>query len=156
MQVSLTLQSISRKKSSKKFMESIGRRLGQKQKKGESRLSNRTRQKNKRADRKMESNDKLEIPNRGGGGGGGETSEESGLPSGQKTEEFKLREDFQSINYRRKEQDARNKTKRKETDPVEVASSSFEKPPPPSLNELTLSLPLQDLPRWRRLPTRRT
>ena len=45
--------------------------------KAEDRRSNRTRQNNKRADRKMESNDspESEIPNRG------ETSEEPGLPS---------------------------------------------------------------------------
>ena len=41
-------------------------------------MSNRTRQNNKRADRKMESNDSPEIPDRE------ETSEESSLPSGQK------------------------------------------------------------------------
>ena len=39
-------------------------------------MSNRTRQNNKTADRKMESNDSPEIPDRG------ETSEEPGLPSG--------------------------------------------------------------------------
>ena len=54
----------------------ICRRLGQKLKKGEDRRSNRTRQNNKRADRKMESNDNPEIPERG------KTSEESGLPWG--------------------------------------------------------------------------
>ena len=41
-------------------------------------MSNRTRQNNKGADRKMESNDSPEITYRG------ETSEEPGLPSGQK------------------------------------------------------------------------
>ena len=41
-------------------------------------MSNRTRQNNKRADRKVESNDSPEIPDRE------ETSEEPGLPSGQK------------------------------------------------------------------------
>ena len=39
-------------------------------------MSNRTRQNNKRADRKMESNGNPEIPDRGA------TSEEPGLPSG--------------------------------------------------------------------------
>ena len=43
-------------------------------------MSNRTRQNNKRADRKMQSNDSPEIPNRE------ETSEEPGLPSGQQNE----------------------------------------------------------------------
>ena len=43
-------------------------------------MSNRTRQNNKTADRKVKSNDSPEIPD----GGGGETSEESRLPSGQK------------------------------------------------------------------------
>ena len=48
-------------------------------------MSNRTRQNNKGADRKMESNDSPEIPDRGGGGGG--TPEEPGLiTSGQKDE----------------------------------------------------------------------
>ena len=56
----------------------VGRRLGQKQKQGEDRMSNRTRQNNKGADRKMESNDSPEIPDRG------ETSKEPGLPSSQK------------------------------------------------------------------------
>ena len=41
-------------------------------------MSNRTRQNNKRADRKMESNDNPEIPDRV------ETSEEPGLPPGQR------------------------------------------------------------------------
>ena len=41
-------------------------------------MSNRTRQNNKEADRKMESNDSPEIPIRR------ETSEEPGFPSGQK------------------------------------------------------------------------
>ena len=41
-------------------------------------MSNRTRQNSKGADRKVESNDSPEIPDRG------ETSEETGLPSGQK------------------------------------------------------------------------
>ena len=45
--------------------------------KEEDRVSNRTRQNNKRADRKRESNDSPEIPDMG------ETSEELGLPSGQ-------------------------------------------------------------------------
>ena len=45
--------------------------LGQKQKQ-EYRMSNRTRQNNKGADRKKESNDSLEIPDRG------ETSKEPG------------------------------------------------------------------------------
>ena len=40
-------------------------------------MSNRTKQNKKRADRKMESNDSPEIPDRE------ETSEERGLPSGQ-------------------------------------------------------------------------
>ena len=39
-------------------------------------MSNRTRQNNKRANRKMESNENPEIPDRG------ETSEKPGLPSG--------------------------------------------------------------------------
>ena len=56
----------------------MGRRLGQKQKNGEDRMSNRTRQNNKKADRKGGSHDSPEIPDRG------ETSEEPGLPSGQK------------------------------------------------------------------------
>ena len=46
-------------------------------KKGEDKMSNRTRQNNKRADRKIELNDSPEIPDRG------ETSEELGLPLGQ-------------------------------------------------------------------------
>ena len=66
---------ISRKKSFKKFLD-LGRRLGQNQKQGEDRMSNRTRQNNNGADRKMESNDSPNIPDRG------ETSEEPGLPSG--------------------------------------------------------------------------
>ena len=41
-------------------------------------MSNMTRQSNKRADRKMESNESPEMPDRE------ETSEEPGLPSGQK------------------------------------------------------------------------
>ena len=41
-------------------------------------MSNRTRQNNTRADRKIESNDSPEIPDRE------ETSEEPGLPSGQR------------------------------------------------------------------------
>ena len=49
--------------------------MGQKQNHVEDRMSNRTRQNNKGADRKMESNDSPEIPDRG------ETSQESGLPS---------------------------------------------------------------------------
>ena len=56
----------------------VGRRLDQKQKQGEDRMSDRTRQNNKGADRKMESNDCPEIPD------SGETSEELGLASGQK------------------------------------------------------------------------
>ena len=43
---------------------------------GGGRRSNRTRQKNKRGDRKVESNDSPEIPDRG------ETSDIPGLPSG--------------------------------------------------------------------------
>ena len=39
--------------------------MGQKQKKREYRRSNRTRQNNKRADRKMESNDSPVVPDRG-------------------------------------------------------------------------------------------
>ena len=55
-------------------------------------MSNSTRQNNKRADRKMESNDISEIPDRG------ETSEEPGLPFGSK--EWKSsKEDFESIKY---------------------------------------------------------
>ena len=50
--------------------------MGQKQKKGEDRMSNRTRQNNKIADRKMDSNDSPEITDRE------ETSEEPGLLSG--------------------------------------------------------------------------
>ena len=50
----------------------LGRGLGQKQKRGEDRVSRRTRQNNKRVDRKMESNDSPEIPDRV------ETSEEHG------------------------------------------------------------------------------
>ena len=42
--------------------------MGQKQKQGEDRMSNRTRQNNKGADRWMKSNDSSEIPNRGEGG----------------------------------------------------------------------------------------
>ena len=49
--------------------------MGQNQKKGENR-SNRTRQNNKRADRKVESNDSPEIPDRA------KTSEVPGLPLG--------------------------------------------------------------------------
>ena len=52
-------------------------RLGQKQKK-EDRMSNRTRQNNKTADRKMESNDSPEIS-----ASRSETSEVPGLPLGQ-------------------------------------------------------------------------
>ena len=50
--------------------------MGQKQKNPEGSKSNRTRQNNKRADRKVESNDSPEIPDRG------ETSAIPGLPSG--------------------------------------------------------------------------
>ena len=53
----------------------VGRRRP-KAKMGEDRRSNRTRSNNKSADRKMESNDSPEIPDRG------ETSETPGLPSG--------------------------------------------------------------------------
>ena len=45
-------------------------------KKGQNRKSNRTRQKNKRGDSKVESNESPEIPDRG------ETSDISSLPSG--------------------------------------------------------------------------
>ena len=48
---------------------------GPKTEKNEKTMSNRTRQNNKTADRKVESNDSLEIPDRG------ETSEEPGLPT---------------------------------------------------------------------------
>ena len=54
-----------------------GDRLGQKQEKWEDRMSNGTRQNNKRVDKKMESNDSPEIRERE------ETSEELGLASGQ-------------------------------------------------------------------------
>ena len=51
--------------------------MGSRQKKKkEDRKSNRTRQKNKRGDSKVESNDSPEIPDRG------ETSDIPGLPSG--------------------------------------------------------------------------
>ena len=50
--------------------------MGQKQKQ-EDRMSNMTRQNNQGADRKMESNDSPDIPDRG------ETSEEPGLPLGE-------------------------------------------------------------------------
>ena len=54
-----------------------------------------TRQNNKRADRKMESNDGPEIQDRR------KTSEEPGLPSGQKKPtRSSLTEDFKSIKYR--------------------------------------------------------
>ena len=75
-------KSLSRKKSVKKFLESR-QETGPKAKKQEDRMSNWTRQNNKRTDRKMESNDSSEIPDREGGegeGGGGETSEEPRLP----------------------------------------------------------------------------
>ena len=49
--------------------------MGQKQNKIEDRMSNRTRQNSKKADRKMESNGSPEIPDMG------ETSEAPGLPS---------------------------------------------------------------------------
>ena len=65
--------------------------MGQKQKQ-EDRMSNMTRQNNQGADRKMESNDSPDIPDRG------KTSEVPGLPSGQKN--GSLREDFESIKYR--------------------------------------------------------
>ena len=65
---------------------------GTKAEKGETNMSNRTRQNNKRADRKMELNDSPEIPDRE------ETSEDPGLPSGQKNKS--LRPDFESIKYR--------------------------------------------------------
>ena len=45
-------------------------------------MCNRTRQDNKRADRKVESNDSPEIPGKRGRGGAGETTEMPGLPSG--------------------------------------------------------------------------
>ena len=51
---------------------------GPKAKKGQAKMSNRTRQNNKRADRKMKLNDSPEIPDRK------EASEDPGLPSGQK------------------------------------------------------------------------
>ena len=46
------------------------------EKKGQDRKSNRTRQKNRRGNSKVESNDSPEIPHRG------ETSDIPGLPSG--------------------------------------------------------------------------
>ena len=51
--------------------------MAKSRKKGEDRMSNGTGQNNKRTDRKMESNDSPEVPDRGW-----ETSEEPGLPSG--------------------------------------------------------------------------
>ena len=64
--------------------------MGQRHKKGEEK-SNRTRQNNKRADRKMKSNDNTEIPDTG------ETSERVRLPF-RSQERRSLREDFESIN----------------------------------------------------------
>ena len=52
--------------------------MKKKRKKEEDRKGNRTRQKNKKGDRKVESNDSPEIPDRG------ETSNIPGLPSGAK------------------------------------------------------------------------
>ena len=60
-----------------KFLESR-QETGPKAEKGEDRMSNRTRQNNNKADRKMKSNDSPEITDRG------ETSEKPGLPAGQK------------------------------------------------------------------------
>ena len=66
------IQEFSRKKSDREWT-SI---LKKKKKRKEDRKSNKTRQKNKRGDSKVESNDSPEIPDRG------ETSDIPGLPSG--------------------------------------------------------------------------
>ena len=75
-------------------------------------MSNRTTQNNKRTDRKMESNDSHEIPDKGG---------HQKSPAFRPKEQKSLREDFKSIKYRWKDQKVRNETK-EETDPLEVAS----------------------------------
>ena len=53
---------LSLEKSFKKKFSKVGRRLSRKQKLGEDRMSNRNKQNNNWADRKMESNDSPEIP----------------------------------------------------------------------------------------------
>ena len=68
----------------------------------------------------MESNDSPEIPDRG------ETSEETGLPFGPK--ERSVREDFESIQYKWKDQKARNKTKEKPEIDTFVEVTSYDKP----------------------------
>ena len=74
------------------------------------------RQHNKRADRKIESNDSPSGHSRQGG----ETSEESGLPSSKKNPRS-LMEDFESIKCRRKDQKGEKSDKRKETDRIKAA-----------------------------------
>ena len=81
MLISLTLQSNLSIPVERNFWK-LGRRLGEKQKKGKDR-SNRTRQNNRSADRKVESNDSPEIPD------WGKDVKRVGLLSGQNTEEFK-------------------------------------------------------------------
>ena len=86
-------------------------------------MSNRTRQNNKGADRKVESNDSPEIPDRG------VDIRRAQPPFGGPNERKSLREDFESMKYKQKDQKARNKTKEKEPDPLlalEVAS--YDKP----------------------------
>ena len=68
---------LSLEKKVKQHFWKVGR-TGPKADKGEDRISNRTRQNNKRANRKMELNDSPGNPDRE------EASEEPGLPSGQK------------------------------------------------------------------------
>ena len=102
-QKSLSLE----KKHLKKFLESMQKTGPKAEKKREDRRSNSARHNDKRADRKTESNDSPEITDRGH-----QISEESGLPSGKEIRRS-LREDFESIEHRRNDQKAINKTKEK-------------------------------------------
>ena len=66
----------------KNFLEKVPKN-GPAGRKRQDRNSNRTRQKNKRGDSKVESNDSLEIPDKG------ETSDIHGLPSGANIKQIK-------------------------------------------------------------------
>ena len=74
----------------KNFLEKV-QKEGPAGKKKEDRKGNRTRQKNKRGDSKVESNDSPEIPDRG------ETSDIRGLPSGLRTMRNKPKQDLEQI-----------------------------------------------------------
>ena len=75
-QESYQKKSISLRNTLKNFLERVQKK-GAASRKRSDRKDNRTWQKNKRGDSKVESNDSPEIPN-----GGGETSDIPGLPSG--------------------------------------------------------------------------